>query len=137
MIYAASYAPNPCFNVYQVSGSCPILSDPLGFPTDIIYSPPGLPVYFDRADVKKAMHAPNITWSECSGPVFIGEGGPEDEGDSSADPIQSVLPRIIEATGRVLVSNADLDMEILTVGTLLAIRTYFFTLHPVLTKEKC
>lgn len=123
MSYLAAYSPNPCFNVYQITGSCPLLSDPLGYPTDLQLSYPGLPIYFNRTDVKEAMHAPmDVEWLECKGPVFVGEGGPQDEGDLSADPIQAILPRVIEATNRVLVSNADLDMEILTVGTLLAIQ---------------
>ncbi len=121
--YNAAYTQNPCFNVYLISGSCPLLSDPLGYPTDLQYSPPGLPVYFNRTDVKKAMHAPlDVEWIECKGPVFVGDGGPEDEGDLSPDPIQSVLPQVIEATNRVLVANGDLDMEILTDGTLLSIQ---------------
>jgi len=71
------------------------------------------------------MHAPEyVNWAECSvNPVIIGKGGPEmGEGDNSADPIQKVLPQVIEATNRVLVSNGDLDMIILTNGTLLAIQ---------------
>lgn len=69
------------------------------------------------------MHAPeNVEWLECNGPVFLGDGGPEGEGDTSPDPIQSVLPRVIEATNRVLIANAALDMEIITNGTLLAIQ---------------
>lgn len=63
------------------------------------------------------MHAPmDIDWAECSGPVFT------EDGDTSLDPIQSVLPQVIEATNRVLVSNAQLDMVIITAGTLLAIQ---------------
>lgn len=54
----AAFNPNPCFNVYQIAGLCPLMSDPLGYPTDLLYSYPGLPVYFNRDDVKKAMHAP-------------------------------------------------------------------------------
>jgi carboxypeptidase D len=123
MTYYAAYAPNPCFNVYEIGPQCALLSDPLGYPTDLQYSYPGLPVYFNRSDVKKAMHAPaDVEWLECKGPVFVGDGGPQDEGDTSPDPIQSVLPRVIEATNRVLVANADLDMEILTEGTLMAIQ---------------
>ena len=93
-------------------------SDPLGFPTDLASSYPLLtPLYFDRDDVKKAMHAPTgINWQECGGPVFVGEG------DQSLDPIQSVLPKVIEATQRVLVANGDFDMVIITAGTLLAIQ---------------
>ncbi|KAF4637912.1 hypothetical protein G7Y89_g178 [Cudoniella acicularis] len=120
----AAWAPNPCFNVYQIGTQCPLLSDPLGLPTGLQYSYSGQPIYFNRTDVKKAMNAPvDVSWQECSnGAVFLGSGGPESEGDISPDPIQSVLPRVIEATNRVLISNADLDMEIITDGTLLAIQ---------------
>lgn len=99
-------------------------SDPLGYPTDLAYSYPLLtPLYFDRADVKAAMHAPtDVDWEECSGPVFVGRGGPYGNGDTSADPIQSVLPKVIEATQRVLVSNGQYDLVIITEGTLLAIQ---------------
>lgn len=109
--YYAAYATNPCFNVYQPTFSCPLLADPLGYPTDLQYTYPGLPIYFDRADVKKAMHAPDIQWLECAandvlvakGPGGIATGGPEGYGDDSLDPIQYVLPKVIEATNRVLV----------------------------------
>jgi carboxypeptidase D len=123
MVYTAAYATNPCFNVYGVAGQCPLQSDPLGYPTGLQYSYPGQPIYFNRTDVKKAMHAPlEVEWLECKGPVFTSSGGPEGEGDTSPDPIQSVLPRVIEATNRVLIANGALDMSILTDGTLLAIQ---------------
>lgn len=120
----AAFNVNPCFNSYEINTQCPIPSDPLGFPTNLAYSYPALtPLYFDRKDVKIAMHAPlDVDWEECSGPVFVASGGPEGEGDLSADPIQSVLPKVIEATNRVVVSNADLDMVIITSGTLLSIQ---------------
>ena len=96
--YEAAYATNPCFNVYMVGFTCPLLADPLGYPTGLQYNYPGLPTYFNRTDVKEAMHAPNIDWHECAAePVFKGNE------DSSLDPIQRVLPRVIEATNRVLV----------------------------------
>ena len=103
-VYDMAYATNPCFNVYEIGLQCPLLSDPLGYPTDLQYSYPGLPVYFNRTDVKKAMHAPmDVEWIECAPyAVFVGNGGPEDEDDTSPDPIQGVLPRVIEATNRVL-----------------------------------
>ncbi|KAF2259867.1 serine carboxypeptidase [Lojkania enalia] len=123
MGWLEAFHPNPCFNVYEIGMQCPLLSDPLGYPTDLQYSYPGLPIYFNRTDVKKALHAPmDVNWFECKGPVFIGEGGPQDEGDLSPDPIQSVLPKVIEKTNRVLVANGDLDYEIITNGTLLAIQ---------------
>ncbi|PVH87001.1 alpha/beta-hydrolase [Cadophora sp. DSE1049] len=119
--YKAAYGPNPCFNVYQIGSGCPLQSDPLGYATDLQYSYPDLPVYFDRADAKKAMHAPeNMSWRLCKGPVFL--SGLEGTGDLSPDPIQFVLPRVIEATDRVLISNGDLDMKVLTDGTLIAIQ---------------
>ncbi|KAE9365090.1 putative serine-type carboxypeptidase F [Stipitochalara longipes BDJ] len=87
---------NPCFNSYELVTQCPM--------------PP--------ADVKAAMHAPTqIDWQECSaGPVFFNNE------DNSLDPTQHVLPQVIEATNRVLISNADLDFVIITAGTLLSIQ---------------
>lgn len=124
---------NNCFDIYEINQQCPFLWDVLSFPTQFVYDPAGAPdTYFNRSDVKAAMHAPQyIDWAECSvDPVFVGgakqkgayTGGPEAEGDLSADPIQAVLPRVIEATNRVIVSNGDLDMIIITNGTLMAIQ---------------
>ncbi|KAJ5944491.1 hypothetical protein N7516_004659 [Penicillium verrucosum] len=115
---------NPCFDVYEINQMCPLLWDVLGFPTSLEYKAAGASVYFDRADVKHALHAPKGTWSECSPePVFVGgNSGPEQEGDISANPIEHVLPQVIEATNRVLIANGDLDMVVLTNGTLLAIQ---------------
>lgn len=124
LAYNQAYHTNPCFSVYSPNQQCPLLADPLGWPTDLKFSYPGLPVYFDRSDVKQAMHAPqDVQWQDCAAaPVFLGHGGPEDEGDLSPDPIQSVLPRVIEATQRVLLANGALDYDIITNGTLIAIQ---------------
>jgi len=86
---------------------CPILFDPLAFPTELLYVPADFEVYFNRTDVKMAIHAPlDVTWGECaSEPVFIGQGGPQNEGDTSPNPIEGVLPQVIEATNRVLISE--------------------------------
>lgn len=114
-VYMNAYAVNPCFNVYEPNLQCPLLSDPLGFPSDLIYSYPGLLPYFNRSDVKKAMHAPETTdWALCTGPVFVGEGGPQNRGDLSADPLQAVLPRVIEATNRVLMYVYDVHAHVPT-----------------------
>ncbi|KIR43274.1 carboxypeptidase [Cryptococcus deuterogattii 99/473] len=114
---------NPCFNVYEINSMCPLLWDVLGMPTGFSYAPG--PVYFNRSDVKAAMHAPqDVDWIKCSpDPVYVGgDAGPEWQGDLSADPIQNVLPQVIDATNRVLVSNGDYDMATITNGTLLAIQ---------------
>jgi carboxypeptidase D len=113
---SAATAVNSCFNIYEVNQTCPTPYDPLGD-----NSP-----YFDRADVKKALHAPSTaSWTECTNDqVFVGGfgAGPEGEGDLSPDPIQGVLPQVIQATNRVLVANGDYDFIIITNGTLLSIQ---------------
>ena len=106
---------------------CPLLSDVLSFPTELFDADGGQPSgsYFNRTDVKKAMHAPlDSNWAICSEQnVYVGgTSGPESEGDNSADPIQKVLPQVIEATNRVLVGNGDFDMIIITNGTLMSIQ---------------
>lgn len=128
----AALTNNPCFDIYEVNQQCPLLWDVLSFPTQLVYTPEGATTYFNRSDVKAAIHAPQtVSWATCAvNPVFIGgtevdgyyNGGPEGEGDLSADPIQHVLPQVIEATNRVLVSNGDFDMIIITNGTLLSIQ---------------
>lgn len=122
LINNALLAVNPCFDIYEIVEQCPLLSDVLGFPTELVANQYNT-TYFNRTDVKMAMHAPlDVNWAECANGVFVGEGGPQDEGDLSLDPIQHVLPQVIEATNRVLVSNGDYDMIIITNGTLLAIQ---------------
>ncbi|RAK82006.1 alpha/beta-hydrolase [Aspergillus fijiensis CBS 313.89] len=125
-IYYEAFTPNPCFNPYRIIDECPLLWDVLGFPTDLAYEPAPT-TYFNRADVKRALHAPHdIEWELCSSdPVFVGGdavSGPEQQGDDSPNPTEGVLPRVIEATNRVLIANGDWDYLIITNGTLLAIQ---------------
>lgn len=122
---------NPCFDIYEIVAMCPILSNVLGFPTELVQDQYNQ-TYFNRTDVKEAMHAPlDSDWAECSaGAVFLAGpevdgyyvGGPQGEGDTAPDPIQHVLPQVIEATNRVLVGNGDFDMIIITNGTLMSIQ---------------
>lgn len=131
LVYNEAFKINPCFDLYEINLMCPLLWDVLAFPTSLDYQAPGSTVYPDRADVKRALHAPNVTWSECSAqPVFVGgNSGPEQEGDISANPIEHVLPQVIEATNRVLIGNGDFDMVIITNGTLLAIQNMTWNGH--------
>ena len=132
MIDDAALAINPCFDIYEINQQCPLLWDVLSFPTQLVFAPEGSTTYFNRSDVKAALHAPAyVSWAECTdNPVFIGgslsdgyyNGGPEGEGDLSVDPIQKVLPQVIEATNRVLIANGDFDMIIITNGTLMSIQ---------------
>jgi carboxypeptidase D len=123
--YQAAFIINPCFNVYEINSQCPIQFDPLSYPTDLQYTYPGFNgPYFNRTDVKKAMHAPqDVSWLECNGPVFNGSNpGMYGNFDTSLDPIQKVLPQVIERTNRVLIANGNYDYELLTNGTLLSIQ---------------
>ncbi|KAL2058749.1 hypothetical protein ABVK25_000040 [Lepraria finkii] len=132
MIDNAALEVNPCFDIYEVNQQCPLLWDVLSFPTQLVFTPDGANTYFNRSDVKTALHAPQyVDWMEYTDQaVFTGgakagtyyTGGPEGEGDLSADPTQKVLPQVIEATDRVLVGNRDFDMIIITNGTLMAIQ---------------
>ncbi|KAI0206706.1 serine carboxypeptidase [Astrocystis sublimbata] len=110
---------NPCFDVYQVATTCPLLWDILGFPGSFTYSPEGSgPIYFDRTDVKRAIHADvNTTWEACSsGNVFA-------DGTDSSDPSTwRVLPHVIDATKNVIIGHGSLDMILLPNGTLLSIQ---------------
>ncbi|KAK4240480.1 hypothetical protein C8A03DRAFT_41998 [Achaetomium macrosporum] len=109
---------NPCFDIYQVATTCPLLWDVLGFPGSFSYLPEGAEVYFDRADVKAAIHAPpNTTWEECSSDdVFV------DGSDNSLPSTVSVLPGVIDRTKNVIIGHSALDMILLANGTLLAIQ---------------
>lgn len=41
LVYKEAYRTNPCFNVYEINLMCPVLFDPLGYPSDIQYVWPG------------------------------------------------------------------------------------------------
>ena len=57
---------NPCFDVYQVATTCPLLWDVLGFPGSFDYVPEGANIYFNRTDVQMAINAPLEEWEECT-----------------------------------------------------------------------
>ncbi|KAK3377944.1 putative serine-TYPE carboxypeptidase F precursor [Podospora didyma] len=108
---------NPCFDLYQVATTCPLLWDVLGFPGSFSYMPEGSSVYFDRADVKAAIHAPNITWEECTSKNVFVNGT-----DSSLPSHIKALPHVIDKTQNVQIVHGALDMILLANGTLLGIQ---------------
>lgn len=118
-IWTAMTLINPCFNVYQVATTCPLLWDVLGFPGSYNYIPDGANLYFDRADVKAAIHAPaNVKWTTCAtGDVFV------DGNDNSDYPTQNgILRGVIERTNNVVIGHGAMDMILQANGTLLAIQ---------------
>jgi carboxypeptidase D len=69
------------------------------------------PIYFDREDVKKAIHAPvNVSWTECSEHQVFGRGG-----DQSA-PSFTVLPNVIEKSERTVVVHGLADFILIAEG---------------------
>ena len=107
---------NPCFDIYQIATTCPLLWDVLGFPGSFNYLPTGAEVYFNRTDVQKAINAPLMPWTECGGPVFVGGG------DTSAPSGLSVLPHVIERLNKTIIGHGALDYILISNGTLLMIQ---------------
>jgi carboxypeptidase D len=72
------------------------------------------PVYFDRPDVKKAIHAPlNTTWVLCS---FLNNVSVFPTGDASVPPVFTVLPRVIEKSKRSILIHGRGDYEVIAEG---------------------
>ena len=69
------------------------------------------PIYFDRADVKNAIHAPvNQIWLECSDiDVFP-------DGDASLPPAFTVLPGVIEKSNRSVIIHGLGDYILIAEG---------------------
>ncbi|KAI1852899.1 hypothetical protein JX265_012927 [Neoarthrinium moseri] len=120
-VYGAAFSVNPCFDVYQVATTCPLLWDILGFPGSLFYVPEGADIYFNRTDVQKAINAPVGTWEECaSNNVFV-------DGQDTSDPSgYKVLPNVIDKTQNVIIGHGILDMILLANGTLLSIQNMTF-----------
>ncbi|KAF7561185.1 hypothetical protein G7046_g2941 [Stylonectria norvegica] len=112
---------NPCFDLYQVATTCPLLWDVLGFPGSFDYLPDGASIYFNRPDVKKAINAPNIEWAECSEePVFVNN---TDLSEASGN---TVLGGVIDRTKNVIIGHGALDYVLIANGTLMAIQNMTF-----------
>lgn len=105
---------NPCFDIYSISTTCPVLWDVLGFPGSFDYLPSGAQIYFNRTDVQKAINAPIGPWAEC-GNVALGQ-------DTSLPSGLSVLPSVIERSKRTIISHGQLDYVLLYNGTLMTIQ---------------
>ncbi|KAF3011009.1 hypothetical protein E8E13_010830 [Curvularia kusanoi] len=123
--YNAILEVNPCFNIYHISETCPHPYSQLGIVNQGDYSPPGAEIYFNRTDVKKALHAPlDSNWLQCSDINVFGNGNASSQAqDASAPPATNgVLQRVIEYTNNTIIGSGDLDMLLSTNGTLFAIQ---------------
>lgn len=69
------------------------------------------PLYFDREDVKRAIHAPlNVTWHECS------EQNVFPNGDASEWSAFTVLPNAIEKSERAVIVQGMGDFYFMPEG---------------------
>jgi carboxypeptidase D len=121
--YSAILEVNPCFNIYHITETCPHPYSQLGIVNTGDYSPPGAEIYFNRTDVKLALHANVSTeWLQCTNTNVFGDG--DDKGsDASPGPANNgVLQRVIEYTNNTIIGSGDLDMLLSTNGTLFAIQ---------------
>uniref|UniRef100_A0A0W0FQN8 Carboxypeptidase n=1 Tax=Moniliophthora roreri TaxID=221103 RepID=A0A0W0FQN8_MONRR len=116
LIFDAALAVNPAFNIYRIFDTFPILWDVLGFPGSFEQIQVS-PLYFDREDVKRAIHAPvNVTWTECSDvDVFP-------TGDASDPSAWVVLPNVIEKSQRTVVVHGLADFILIAEGAQLVIQ---------------
>lgn len=105
---------NPCFDIYQVATTCPLLYDVLGFPGSIPYLPAGTNIYFNRTDVQYAINAPIEEWEECRNGVL--------DTDTSPPSGLSVLPKIIDKLDRTVIAHGQLDYILIGNGTLMMIQ---------------
>ncbi|KAI5359539.1 Putative peptidase S10, serine carboxypeptidase, serine carboxypeptidase, serine active [Septoria linicola] len=113
-ITTAASLVNPCWDIYQVATTCPLLWDVLGFPGSFGYTPEGANIYFNRTDVQKAINAPLGEWEECSGGVL--------DTDNSPPSALSVLPRVIEKNKKTIIAHAELDFVLIKNGSIFAIQ---------------
>jgi len=120
-IYNAATEVNPCFDVYQVATTCPLLYDVLGFPGSFDYLPAGSEVYFNRSDVQAAINAPIQDWAECTS-VHVFVNGT----DNSLPSALSVLPGVIDKAERTIIGHGLLDYILIYNGTLIAIQNMTF-----------
>ncbi|KAI0120670.1 putative serine-TYPE carboxypeptidase F precursor [Xylariales sp. AK1849] len=116
-VYDAIADLNPCFNIYEVNAECPLPYDPLGFSAGDMYTPDGAPViYFNRTEVKKALHVPvTADWEMCKDGVFP-------YGDRSPASSLVQIPKVIERTQNVHLVHGTLDMVLFMNETLLTIQ---------------
>ncbi|KAF2099513.1 alpha/beta-hydrolase [Rhizodiscina lignyota] len=117
-ILNAALETNPCFDIYQIATTCPVLWDVLGFPGSFDYLPAGAQIYFNRSDVQKAINAPAMEWEECTNGVL--------DTDTSLQSGLSVLPHVIENLDRTIIAHGNLDYILIANGTLLMIQNMTF-----------
>ena len=80
------------------------------------------PLYFDRADVKAAIHAPNVPWQLCPSDEVSDDVFPD--GDASPPAALSVLPSVIEKSSRAVIIHGLADFNLIAEGARIVIQKY-------------
>ena len=115
MVFNAALEVNPAFNIYRVFDTFPVLWDVLGFPGS--FPQEQTPLYFNRTDVKTAIHAPlDVDWQECSDVNVFPHR------DASLPPAMTVLPNVIEKNNRTVIVHGLADYILQAEGTRIAIQ---------------
>ncbi|KAK4082263.1 uncharacterized protein Triagg1_2075 [Trichoderma aggressivum f. europaeum] len=101
---------NPCFNPYNILEYCPTAYTPINDDAP----------YFNRSDVKTAIHAPaSVTWQKCKQYVFGTANGYDDNSLPSG---LEHLPQVIETTQNVIIAQGGADWLLNIDGVLLGIQ---------------
>jgi len=80
-------------------------------------------VYFDRKEVKEAIHAPVDTeWTECSNANVFPNG------DGSLPSVFTVLPNVIEKSKRTIIAHGLADFNLIAEGYA-SLRPYILSLN--------
>ncbi|KIL59166.1 hypothetical protein M378DRAFT_15030 [Amanita muscaria Koide BX008] len=115
-IFNAVLIVNPAFNIYRIFDVYPVLWDVLGFPGSF-FALQTTPAYFDRLDVKQAIHAPlNSTWQICTDVNVFPNG------DASLPPTFTVLPNVIEKSKKAIIMHGLADYVLIADGARIAIQ---------------
>ncbi|KAM0479518.1 hypothetical protein ACHAPX_004734 [Trichoderma viride] len=113
-VIQAAKTTNPCFNLYNIIDRCPFAYNVAADPVNV-YN--GTSTYFERADVKKAIHAPGtINWTPCVQSHSFAQQ------DTSLPAGIKQLPQVIEATQNVILAQGGVDGMILVNGVVLGIQ---------------
>ncbi|PON20892.1 carboxypeptidase cpdS precursor [Trichoderma gamsii] len=110
----AASAESPCFSPYNIIDRCP-------YPYDAIVNPAnptnGSNSYFNRAEVKRAIHAPDgFDWTPCFLGVF-----PSGIDNSSFSGFKQ-LPHVIDTTRNVILAQGGVDAMFPINGAVLGIQ---------------
>ena len=79
-------------------------------------------MYFNRTDVKEAIHAPiDVDWTLCTNTDVFPNG------DASLPPAFTVLPNVIEKSQRSVIAHGLVDFILIAEGTRIVLQKCVFT----------